>query len=137
MIKKIISGILLSILVASCHQKRQESEVSLYKPYTIDLSEVEYSEEPQLLSDFVESIEYIKFSEEPLVPDLTCFAEDNNKTLWIGTMGGGLYHMDINTKEIVCCPMLAKTNTDWRKTNMLHNSWINSLLYTSEGKLYI
>ena len=85
MIKKIISGILLSILVASCQQKRQESEVSLHKPYTIDLSEVEYSEEPQLLSDFVESIEYIKFSEEPLVPDMTCVIEDNKGNIYLDT----------------------------------------------------
>lgn len=83
--------------------------------------------------------EYLRLLDQTsnLIESVYCFAEDNNKTLWIGTMGGGLYHMDINTKEIVCCPMLAKTNTDWRKTNMLHNSWINSLLYTSEGKLYI
>lgn len=80
-----IYGILLSMLVASCQQKGQESEVSLHKPYTIDLSEVEYSEEPQLLSDFVESIEYIKFSEEPLIPDMACLTEDNKGNLYLDT----------------------------------------------------
>jgi len=78
-----IYGILLSMLVASCQQKGQESEASLYKPYTIDLSEVEYSEEPQLLSDFVGSIEYIKFSEEPLIPDMVCLTEDNKGNIYI------------------------------------------------------
>lgn len=73
------------MLVASCQQKGQESEVSLHKPYTIDLSEVEYSEEPQLLSDFVESIEYIKFSEEPLIPDMACLTEDNKGNLYLDT----------------------------------------------------
>ena len=72
-----------------------------------------------------------------LIESVYCFAEDNNKTLWIGTMGGGLYHMDINTREVVRCPTVAKSNTDWTKINMLHNSWINCLLHTTEDKLYI
>lgn len=83
--------------------------------------------------------EYLKLSEQPsnLTENIYCFAEDDNKTLWIGTMGGGLFYMDINTRKVVRCPMLANNSTDWTKVNMLHNSWINSLLYTNEGKLYI
>lgn len=52
-------------------------------------------------------------------------------------MGGGLYQMNINTKEIVRCPTTTTSNTDWTKVNMLHNSWINCLLHTAEDKLYI
>lgn len=39
-------------------------------PFFADLSEVKYSETSQSLSDFVESIEYIRLSEKPLIPDL-------------------------------------------------------------------
>ena len=83
--------------------------------------------------------EYLKLSEQPsnLTENIYCFAEDDNKTLWIGTMGGGLFYMDINTGKIGQCSMLANNNSNWNRINMLHNSWINSLLYTDEGKLYI
>ena len=69
---KFIPYILFFLLAASCQEKGSKPDTiqQEYKPHIIDLSEAEYSEEPQLLSDFVESIEYIKFSEEPLIPDL-------------------------------------------------------------------
>lgn len=41
-----------------------------YKPYEIDLSEIKYSDKPQLLSEFVDSIFYTKLSEEPLIPNI-------------------------------------------------------------------
>lgn len=73
--------------VASCHQtgKKNETPLPEDKPYIIDLSEVEYSDEPQLLSDFVESIEYIKLSEEPLISDIwnTHIVEDSTGYLYI------------------------------------------------------
>ncbi|ADV42831.1 hypothetical protein [Bacteroides helcogenes] len=58
-------------------------------PYIIDLSDVEYSESPQLLSDFVESIEYIKLSEEPLIPDIftTYLAGDNKGNIYVDAIG--------------------------------------------------
>ena len=51
---------------------------------------MEYSESPQLLSDFVESIEYIKLSEEPLVTDaiLTRLSEDKKGNLYLDVPGG-------------------------------------------------
>ena len=36
----------------------------------IDLSDVKYSEEPSKLSEFVESISYIRLDDTPLIPDL-------------------------------------------------------------------
>lgn len=39
-------------------------------PYIIDMSELEISETPQMLSEFADSISYIRLSEEPLLPDL-------------------------------------------------------------------
>lgn len=84
---KILSFVVFASVTIACQQTGKKSETPLQekKPYTIDLSEVEYSENPQLLSDFVESIEYIKLSEEPLIPDarLVFLAEDNEKNLYI------------------------------------------------------
>lgn len=69
---KFISFFVFTSVTIACQQTGKKNETALqeYKPYTIDLSEIEYSEKPQLLSDFVESIEYIKLSDEPLLPDI-------------------------------------------------------------------
>ena len=87
-----IPYILFLLLAASCQQKGSKPDTiqQEYKPRVIDLSEAEYSEEPQLLSDFVESIEYIKFSEEPLIPDLvlTYPVEDNEGNLYLDSSNG-------------------------------------------------
>lgn len=62
--------------------------------------------------------------------------EDQEKNLWIGTMGAGLYQMDLKTRKITHYNALNSSNfrTD---ANSLHNAWIECLLPTSEGKLYI
>ena len=58
--------LILFLFLLSC----QNSSKDKHNEYSIiDLTEMEYSESPQLLSDFVESIEYIKLSEDPLVTD--------------------------------------------------------------------
>lgn len=82
--------------------------------------------------------EYINLLDEKSVPveSVYSFAEDNRKTLWIGTMGAGLYSMDITTGKVTNCST-PKDEKDWNQTNMLHNSWINSLLHTSDDRLYI
>ena len=53
---KFIPYILFFLLAASCQEKGSKPDTiqQEYKPHIIDLSEAEYSEEPQLLSDFVE-----------------------------------------------------------------------------------
>lgn len=84
--KKTLFLILLLFLL-SCQNssKNKHNEISI-----IDLTEVEYSESPQLLSDFVESIEYIKLSEDPLVTDarkINLF-EDKKGNFYLDVPGG-------------------------------------------------
>ena len=53
---KFIPYILFFLLAASCQEKGSKPDTiqQEYKPHIIDLSEAEYSEEPQLLSFFEE-----------------------------------------------------------------------------------
>lgn len=62
--------------------------------------------------------------------------EDSNKTLWIASMGAGLYSMELATQKVTHYSPVptAEYKSDG---NMLHNAWINSLLITSQDKLYI
>ncbi len=64
-----------------------------------------------------------------------CFAEDRNKNLWIGTMGNGLYCMNLNTHQITCW----NTGADKHKRgNVLSNMWVSSLFVSNDGKkLYV
>lgn len=59
------------------------------------------------------------------------FAEDSDKQLWIGTMGAGLFSMDLQTKKIT------ERNLTGNVENKLYNLWITCLLYTDDEKLYI
>ena len=77
--KKQFGWMLVMALMTACSstpKQAMQKEVS-----TIDLTEIEYSSTPQPLSDFVESIEYIKLSEEPLV------TEDNRVGIQIDNDG--------------------------------------------------
>lgn len=65
-----------------------------------------------------------------------CFAEDKEKNLWIGTMGSGIFCLNVITKQIKHYDILQKNGYD-ESTNMLHNSWVSSVLISSKGKLYI
>ena len=86
--KKQFGWVLIMALMTACsstHKQAMQKEVS-----TIDLTEIEFSSTPQPLSDFVESIEYIKLSEEPLVTDVvfTRLSEDKNGNLYLDVPGG-------------------------------------------------
>ena len=85
--KKQIVWVLVMALITACSStpKQETKDASI-----IDLSEVEYSTSPQPLSDFVESIEYIKLSEEPLVTDARQIniAEDKKGNLYLDVPGG-------------------------------------------------
>lgn len=71
----LLISIILSIITCSCKNKANSAstvtvdETITLSPQKIDLTDVEYSETPQLLSDFVDSIEYIQLSDQPLIPD--------------------------------------------------------------------
>lgn len=57
------------------------------------------------------------------------FAEDNEKRLWIATMGNGIYCYNIQTKKII-------ENGDVER--MVQSAWITNLYYSSKSnKLYI
>lgn len=62
--------------------------------------------------------------------------EDDKKNLWIGTMGLGLYSLNLNTFKIKRYDFvsLAEYRSD---ANILPSAWINALLYSGDGKLYI
>ena len=62
--------------------------------------------------------------------------EDQNKTLWICTMGAGLYSMDLATSRITHYPQVDGTQYGPDK-NGLHNGWINCILASRNGKIYI
>ena len=63
-------------------------------------------------------------------------AEDSEKNLWIGTMGSDLYCMNILSGKIT--PYHSVSGTKYREdSNILHNGWINCLLYTKKNQLYI
>lgn len=62
--------------------------------------------------------------------------EDENKNLWIGTMGSSLFKMNLETKAIT--HYNPKGNDDYSTTkNIINNAWIDCLLMSRSGKLYI
>ncbi|MDR0938291.1 MAG: response regulator [Mediterranea sp.] len=65
------------------------------------------------------------------------FAEDDDKNLWIATMGYGLYRMSLRTGEIDHC-LGAENGVEYPKhVDILPSLWITCLLHTDDGKLYI
>lgn len=64
------------------------------------------------------------------------FEEDADKNLWIGTMGSSLFKMDLTTNEII--HYNPKGNEGYSNTkNIINNGWIDCLLLSRNGKLYI
>ena len=71
--KKQIAWVLVMALFTACSSTPKQTEtetVAPQWPYPIDLSEVEFSHEPQCLSEFADSIEYIQLSDSVLLPDM-------------------------------------------------------------------
>ena len=71
--KKQFVWVLVMALITACSStpKQATTEAGASRlPYTIDLSEVEFSHEPQCLSEFADSIEYIMLSDSVLLPDI-------------------------------------------------------------------
>ena len=71
--KNHIAWVLVMALITACSSTPKQAAtetVAPQLPYTIDLSEVEFSNEPQCLSEFADSIEYIMLSDDVLFPDM-------------------------------------------------------------------
>lgn len=64
-------------------------------------------------------------------------SDKDGERLWIGTMGGGLFYMDLKTGNISRCGSFESGKEYQENSNVLHNGWIASLLYTRNHKLYI
>lgn len=62
--------------------------------------------------------------------------EDKYKQLWIGTMGDGIYKIDLKSGKIHSMPYITNGRDYTTEQNILHNRWINCLLYSSNDKLY-
>ena len=62
--------------------------------------------------------------------------EDNKKNLWIGTMGYGIYSLNLNSLDIKHFNAIKGINFS-NHANKLHNAWVNTLLVSSDEKLYI
>lgn len=60
--------IIIMFLFCSCKPAKQKEELQEYS--IIDLTEVEYADESPKLSDFADSISYIRLDEEPLIGDI-------------------------------------------------------------------
>ncbi|UII19572.1 two-component regulator propeller domain-containing protein [Fulvivirga ligni] len=62
--------------------------------------------------------------------------EGDDKTLWIGTLGFGLYSMNLNTGDIKNYNAIPNPIQPHDASNTLHNAWISSLLIAADKKLY-
>ena len=83
--------------------------------------------------------EYIYLPDKDHKPAQSIYSiiEDKHRQLWVGAMGAGLYRINLETKEIYHCPSTANGFEYRPLSNILHNSWINCLLYSTNDKLYI
>ena len=62
----------VSFVTVACDSRKgvKSNIIDSYEPQYIDIRSIEYSENPLPLSLFVDSIEYIRIEDEPLIPDL-------------------------------------------------------------------
>lgn len=63
--------------------------------------------------------------------------EDGDKNLWIGSMGSGLFSMDLKSGEVVERNIGEAFGLANNPEDYMQNNWINTLLYTPDNKLYI
>src|SRR5690606_25337337 len=71
------------------------------------------------------------------VDRIYALTEDGHKNLWIGSMGSGLFSMNLKTGEVIERNLGNTTGLSNNSENYMQNNWINTLLYTSDNKLYI
>lgn len=64
----LLISLLMSLIITSCVQKEKSLQIKQVKE--LNFQDITYSNTPQKLSEFIESISYIQLSEDPLIPDL-------------------------------------------------------------------
>lgn len=71
------------------------------------------------------------------VDRIYALTEDGNKNLWIGSMGSGLYSLDLETGKVSERNLGQTPGSFNNPLNQMQNNWINTLLYTTDNKLFI
>ena len=88
----------VSFVTVACDSRKgvKSNIIDSYEPQYIDIRSIEYSENPLPLSLFVDSIEYIRIEDEPLIPDLwnVHINEDENGCIYLDA--GFIYKYDSN-----------------------------------------
>lgn len=78
--------IITIILFISCTSPQKQSVEKEQLPHVIDMSDLNFSDTPQNLSEFADSISYIRLSDEPLIPDIAYCVNlyiDKNENIYI------------------------------------------------------
>lgn len=71
-------------------------------------------------------------------PSVYAIVEDERRHLWVGTMGEGLFRVDLETGEAARMPTFGRRESYTQRENRLPNRWVCCLLKTrKDGKLYI
>lgn len=88
----------VSFVTVACDSRKgvKSNIIDSYEPQYIDIRSIEYSENPLPLSLFVDSIEYIRIEDDPLIPDLwnVHINEDENGCIYLDA--GFIYKYDSN-----------------------------------------
>lgn len=78
---------IVALILSACNSTKKEdlSKTDLSKPQLIDIRNVEFSDKAQMLSLFVDSIEYVRIEDKPLIPDLwnVHIIEDNSGNIYL------------------------------------------------------
>ncbi|MCD8262370.1 MAG: hypothetical protein LUD15_13570 [Bacteroides sp.] len=67
---------------------------------------------------------------------ISYITEDNNKNLWIGTYGLGVYRIDLISGEVIHQEFTRDENDDWQ-IDRLPNDWISCILTDRSGLIWI
>jgi signal transduction histidine kinase/ligand-binding sensor domain-containing protein/AraC-like DNA-binding protein len=77
-----------------------------------------------------------KYLPEFINEKIYCITEDKHSTLYIATLGSGLYSYDLNTKEVKRYESSQKNSADAQQ-DAIFNDWINHVLCDSEGLIWL
>ena len=141
--------ILLFILIGCTPAQKQvmQNDAEVQPPYIIDMSELEISETPQMLSDFADSISYIRLSEEPLLPEIALTFHlyvDKNENIYIkegslvykynpkGEFIKSLFNVGQGPKEVIL-PFGDPVYNSEQQFMLVNNYGVNFKQYSLEG----